>query len=311
MPGCAIRRGAKPVSANVRAAPDRRHVRPRRRAAGRDEHGERGREPGPFAGRITTAAPSSPQACFAADRAERPPLHVLANAAGGPARRRCSPSALFLQAFLRLRRRRPGHAPWTRALLFAAGLALLVLPLVSPLDEAGDERLLSAHMLQHVLIGDAAAVLLVLAVRGPLLFFLLPPALLRPLAGFRPLRVSPLDAAAPARHPRPLGGRDPRLARSAPLRLRGRAPVRSRPRAPELRRDGAARVDAARRPGSPRARSAAPAADPLRARDAGSRPAGRGRAPLQLERALRELCAAPPTGSSASRRSPTSALQER
>jgi putative membrane protein len=97
-------------------------------------------------------------------------------------------TVLFVQAFVRLRRRSPGHAGWSRPVLFAAGLALLVLPLVSPLDEAGDERLLSAHMLQHVLIGDAAAALLVVAVRGPLVFFLLPPALLRPLAGFRPLR---------------------------------------------------------------------------------------------------------------------------
>jgi cytochrome c oxidase assembly factor CtaG len=95
---------------------------------------------------------------------------------------------LFVQAFVRLRRRRAEHAPWTRALLFAAGLALLVVPLVSPLDHLGDEQLLSAHMLQHVLIGDAAPALLVTAVRGPLLFFLLPPALLRPLAAFRPLR---------------------------------------------------------------------------------------------------------------------------
>ena len=95
---------------------------------------------------------------------------------------------LFTQAFVRLRRRRPDHAPWSRALLFAAGLALLVLPLVSPLDHVGDGELLSAHMLQHVLIGDAAAALLAVAVRGPLLFFLLPPAVLRPLASFRPLR---------------------------------------------------------------------------------------------------------------------------
>ena len=95
---------------------------------------------------------------------------------------------LFVQAFVRLRRRRPEHAPWSRALLFTAGLALLVLPLVSPLDQLGDEDLLSAHMLQHVLIGDAAPALLVVAVRGPLLFFLLPPFLLRPLASFRPLR---------------------------------------------------------------------------------------------------------------------------
>ncbi len=95
---------------------------------------------------------------------------------------------LFVQAFVRLRRRRAEHAPWTRALLFAAGLALLVMPVASPLDHVADEQLLSAHMLQHVLIGDAAPALLVTAVRGPLLFFLLPPALLRPLASFRPLR---------------------------------------------------------------------------------------------------------------------------
>ena len=97
-------------------------------------------------------------------------------------------AVLCAQAFVRLRGRRPDHAPWSRAALFAAGLALLVLPLVSPLDHVGDEELLSAHMLQHVLIGDAAVALLVVAVRGPLLFFLLPPLLLRPLAAFRPLR---------------------------------------------------------------------------------------------------------------------------
>lgn len=95
---------------------------------------------------------------------------------------------LFVQAFVRLRRRRAEYAPWTRAALFGAGLALLLLPLVSPLDHLADEQLLSAHMLQHVTIGDAAPALLVVAVRGPLLFFLLPPFLLRPLAGLRPLR---------------------------------------------------------------------------------------------------------------------------
>ena len=97
---------------------------------------------------------------------------------------------LFVQAFVRLRRRRPDHAPWSRAVLFGAGLVLLVGPVVSPLDALGDDYLLSAHMLQHVLIGDAAVALLVVAVRGPLAFFLLPPPLLRPLAAFRPLRAA-------------------------------------------------------------------------------------------------------------------------
>jgi cytochrome c oxidase assembly factor CtaG len=95
---------------------------------------------------------------------------------------------LFVQAFVRLRARRPDHAPWSRALLFGAGLTLLVLPLVSPLDGLGDDELLSAHMLQHVLIGNTAAALLVVAVRGPLLFFLLPPTVLKPLASQRWLR---------------------------------------------------------------------------------------------------------------------------
>jgi putative membrane protein len=86
----------------------------------------------------------------------------------------------FVQGFLRLRRRgRRDHAPWTRALLFAAGLAVLVLPLVSPLDELGDRYLLSAHMLQHVLIADAAPALILVALRGPLLYFAVPQPALR------------------------------------------------------------------------------------------------------------------------------------
>lgn len=96
--------------------------------------------------------------------------------------------ALFAQAVIRLRRRgRADLAGPDRALLFAAGLALLVLPLVSPLDGVADRYLLSAHMLQHVLIADAGPALLVLAVRGPLGFFLLPAPVLRRLAALRPL----------------------------------------------------------------------------------------------------------------------------
>src|SRR5258708_40258079 len=83
--------------------------------------------------------------------------------------------ARFSQAFLRLRRRgRRDHAGWDRPVLFVAGLAFATLPLVSPLDAAGDKFLISAHMLQHVLIGDAAPALLLVAVRGPLLAFVLP-----------------------------------------------------------------------------------------------------------------------------------------
>jgi len=88
-------------------------------------------------------------------------------------------AACFARGFLRLRRRgRADHAPWTRVALFAASLALLLLPLVSPLDLLGDRYLLSAHMFQHVLIGDAAPALILLALRGPLLLFAIPAGLL-------------------------------------------------------------------------------------------------------------------------------------
>lgn len=97
-------------------------------------------------------------------------------------------SLLFTQGFVRLRRRRRDHAPWSRPLLFGLGLALATLPLVSPLDAVGDTYLLSAHMLQHVLIGDAAPALILLSLRGPLLFFFLPKPILAPLARLGPLR---------------------------------------------------------------------------------------------------------------------------
>lgn len=96
---------------------------------------------------------------------------------------------LFTRALVRLRARgRRRDAGFGRALLFVAGVMLATLALVSPLDRAGEEYLLSAHMLQHLLIGDVAPALLVLAVRGPLCFFLLPTDVLRTLARMRWLR---------------------------------------------------------------------------------------------------------------------------
>jgi putative membrane protein len=91
---------------------------------------------------------------------------------------------VFAPAFARMRRRQPESAPWTRAGLFAAGLALMVLPLMSPLNAAGQRYLISAHMLEHVLLADAGPALLVLAVRGPLARSLLP----RPVPGRRLLQ---------------------------------------------------------------------------------------------------------------------------
>jgi putative membrane protein len=98
---------------------------------------------------------------------------------------------LFAQAFARLRRRgRADHAGTGRAALFGLALAIGTLALLSPLDAAGAHYLLSAHMLQHVLIGDAAPALALVALRGPLLFFLIPAAVLGPLARLAPLRAA-------------------------------------------------------------------------------------------------------------------------
>lgn len=95
---------------------------------------------------------------------------------------------LFAQGFIRLRRRNPALAPWSRAWLFGAGLLVITLGIVSPLDTIAEEYLQSAHMLQHVLIADLGVALTLVAVRGPLTVFLLPRDLLVPLARTRWLR---------------------------------------------------------------------------------------------------------------------------
>lgn len=107
---------------------------------------------------------------------------VLAAAAGAV--------ACFLHGWRRLRRRRPELAPVSRIPLFLAGVAIVVLGLVSPLDAVAEEYLQSAHMLQHVLVADLGVALALLAVRGPLAMFFLPRALLAPLARARPLRAA-------------------------------------------------------------------------------------------------------------------------
>ena len=90
---------------------------------------------------------------------------------------------LFAQAVVRLRRRgRADRASWDRIALFALVLGVTLFALVGPLDRLADDELLSAHMGQHVLIGDLGPALMIAAARGPLLVFLLPAAVLAPLA---------------------------------------------------------------------------------------------------------------------------------
>lgn len=101
----------------------------------------------------------------------------------------------FAYGFVRLRRRgRPDLAGWDRAALFALAVVLGIFALSPPVDRTADQ-LLAGHMFEHVLIADLAPALLLLAVRGPLLFFLLPPRLLRMLGRLRPLSLTLLNPA--------------------------------------------------------------------------------------------------------------------
>jgi putative membrane protein len=98
-------------------------------------------------------------------------------------------SALFANGWLRLRRRgRPDLAPWSRVAIFGAGIMVVLAGIVSPIDTIGEHHLLWVHMLQHVLIGDLGIALMVVAVRGPLLFFMLPARVLGPVARDRDVR---------------------------------------------------------------------------------------------------------------------------
>lgn len=76
---------------------------------------------------------------------------------------------------------RAGPRPVLRLAAFALGVDVLVVALVSPLHHVADDYLLSAHMVQHMLIGDVAPLLLVLGVSGGLTA-MVPAAALR-LAG--------------------------------------------------------------------------------------------------------------------------------
>jgi cytochrome c oxidase assembly factor CtaG len=75
-------------------------------------------------------------------------------------------------------RQRGRMVPGWKLGCFAAGLAVVLLAFVSPIDAIGEERLFSVHMLQHLLLGDVGPLLVVLGLNGPLL---------RPLLALRPI----------------------------------------------------------------------------------------------------------------------------
>jgi cytochrome c oxidase assembly factor CtaG len=71
---------------------------------------------------------------------------------------------IYVRRFLEVRREDgPRGATPLHALAFAGAVLALVAALVTPIDGLGEEYLFSAHMLQHVLLGDIAPLLLLLS----------------------------------------------------------------------------------------------------------------------------------------------------
>jgi putative membrane protein len=93
---------------------------------------------------------------------DHPRIHWLADPAV------LAPIALlvvvYARRFLEVRREDgPRGARPLHALAFAGAVLALVAALVTPIDALGEEYLFSAHMLQHVLLGDIAPLLLLLS----------------------------------------------------------------------------------------------------------------------------------------------------
>ena len=109
-------------------------------------------------GAVTLAAAGHPEIHWLQDPLSLVPVAVLV--------------VVYVRRF-RAVRREDGHtargAGAGHALAFAGGVAALVLALASPLDGLGEDYLFSAHMLQHVLLGDVAPVLLLLSLSRVLL----------------------------------------------------------------------------------------------------------------------------------------------
>ena len=111
------------------------------------------------------------------------------------------PAALYARA-VRILGRRGYRVPRWQLVSWYAGLALMGIALLSPLDSLGETDLLSAHMAQHLLIADLSAPLLVIGLRSPVYAFILPRALFAELARSKRLRATfrvlkqPLVAAA-------------------------------------------------------------------------------------------------------------------
>lgn len=105
---------------------------------------------------FTAAASGEPQVSWLSDPAVLAPLSLFA--------------AVYIWRFAQARKEvvARGRKPSTagvgalQAIAFGAGFLALLAALVSPLDGLGEDYLFSAHMVQHVLLGDVAPLLILL-----------------------------------------------------------------------------------------------------------------------------------------------------
>lgn len=80
-----------------------------------------------------------------------------------------APLALVAYSYARRARRLGERVQRWRRWSFGAGVGLLALSVASPIEALGEEEFFFFHMLQHVLLGDLAPLLIVLGLNGPLL----------------------------------------------------------------------------------------------------------------------------------------------
>jgi putative membrane protein len=76
--------------------------------------------------------------------------------------------ALYARRARTLKRRGTPVETW-RLVAFACFVLLTLVALASPIHSIGEERLFAAHMLQHVILGDLAALAFALSLTGPML----------------------------------------------------------------------------------------------------------------------------------------------
>jgi cytochrome c oxidase assembly factor CtaG len=73
-------------------------------------------------------------------------------------------ASVYIWRFRQARREAGGRgAGWPQAVAFAGCILVLLIAVVSPIDRLGEDYLFSAHMVQHILLGDLAPLLFLLS----------------------------------------------------------------------------------------------------------------------------------------------------